>query len=260
MGHSAAIMTPKAFERTPPNVIAITKRPCGERSSSEDPKSAEPHTQTESPGAQTLASLKAEALKDRQAKGRKTKVPKKPPTTRRRVTRACKIMKEEYFEGMAWIRAFVSGPLDPRWNPHKFYCQICKGNVSIYGKGSREILRHYATERHLRKDQRWRYEHLGVEDPISKTFQRIHHQVRGKYGKILTPYQLELELSKFVGAPLVDIGEKFPFYEEFMAGSQHMASSSANRARVQISVLGHYIPSFGDIRALRGIWKCIGVL
>ena len=166
-------------------------------------------------------------------------------------------MKEEYFEGMAWTRPFVTGPLDPRWNPYKFYCQICKGNVSIYGKGAREILRHYATERHLRKDQRWRYELLGIEDPITKT---IHHQVQGKDGKVLTPYQLELELPKFITAPLVDIGEKFPFYDEFMAGAQHMTSSSSNRARVQISVLGHYIPTFGDISALRVLWKDIGVV
>ena len=158
---------------------------------------------------------------------------------------------------MAWTRFFVSGPLDPRWNPYKFYCQICKGNVSIHGKGAREILRHYATERHLRKDQRWRFKHLGVEDPNTKT---VHHQVRRKDWKILTRNQLELELPNFIGVPLVDIGEKFSFYEEFMAGSQHMASSSANRARVQISVLGQNIPSFGDIRALGGLWKDIGVV
>ena len=54
-------------------------------------------------------------------------------------------MKEEYFEGMVWTRTFVSGPVDPKWNPYKFYCQICKGNISIYGKGARAILRRYAT-------------------------------------------------------------------------------------------------------------------
>ena len=246
-----------SFERTPPSVVTIKKPPCREKNIEMDPKSNEPQTATESPGAQTLASLKAEALQDQQSTKRKSKAPQRITTTRRRITRACKIMKEEYFEGMAWTRTFVTGPLDPRWNPYKFYCQICKGNVSIYGKGAREILRHYATERHLRKDQRWRYEHLGIEDPITKT---IHHQVRGKDGKVLTPYQLELELPKFMTAPLVDIWEKFPFYDEFMAGAQHMTSSSSNRARVQISVLAHYIPTFGDIRALRVLWKDIGVV
>ena len=66
---------------------------------------------------------------------------------------------------MAWTRTFVTLPLDPRWNPYKFYCQICNGNVSIYGKG----------------------------------------------------------------------------------------------VRVQFSILGHYLPTFGDIRASRGLWKYTGV-
>ena len=123
-----------SFERNPPSVIAIAKPPGGEKRLQEDPKSAEPQTQTESPEAQTLASLKAEALKDQQSKGRKSKVPKKPQTTRRRVTRACKRTKEENFEGMALTRTLVSGPLDPQWNPYKFYCQICKGTSRFTGK------------------------------------------------------------------------------------------------------------------------------
>ena len=109
------------------------------------------------------------------------------------MTRACKIMNEEYFEGIAWTRTFVSGQMDPKWNSYKFFGQTCKGNISIYSKGAREILRHNATERHLRKDQRWRYEFLSTQDPV--TGQTVHH-VRGKDGKILTPYQLELDLPK----------------------------------------------------------------
>ena len=129
--------------------------------------------------------------------------------------------------------------------------------MSIYGKGAREILRHYATEKHLRKDQRWRYEHLLTVDQLTKT---VQHQVRGKDGEVLTPYQRELELTHFIGAELVDIGGKLPFYHEFMAGAQHMASSSDNRARIQIFILGHYLPTFGDIRALRRLRKDIGVV
>ena len=173
-----------------------------------DLASPEPQQLADSPGAQTLAALKEEARKDPPSKGRKSKIPSKPRTTRRKVTRSCQIMKEEYFEGMAWTRTFVSGPVDPKWNRYKFYCQICKGNVSIYGKVAREILRHYATEKHLRKDQRWRYEHLSTVDPLTKI---VQHQVRGRDGKVLTPYQLELELPHFIGAELVDIGEKLPF-------------------------------------------------
>ena len=93
----------------------------------------------------------------------------------RKITRSCKIMKEAYFKGMEWTKTCVSRPVDPRWNPYKFYCQICKANNSIYGKGAREILRHLSTEKRLRKDQRW-YEYLVKTDPVTRV---KTHQVRG---------------------------------------------------------------------------------
>ena len=121
----------------------------------------------------------------------------------------------------------------------------------------KKILRHHATERHLRKDQRWRYEHLSVEDPVTGT---IRHHVRGRDGKLQTPYQLEMEYPKFKKAELVDIGEKFPFYDEIMAGNTHMTSSSDSRVMVQMSILEHFLPAFGNIGALKSLWRDVGVV
>ena len=210
-----------------------------------------------SPGTETLAALRQEAIKEKE-KGRLPPQvqpkPKRPSRPRRRIGR---IMKEEYFDSMPWTRVFVSGPLDPKWNPNKSYCQICKCNVSIKAKGPKEILRHYANERHLRKDQRWRYEYLPIEDPITK---KLRHHVRGKDRKILPHYQLRLELPLFINAELVDIGEKLPFYEEAMSGAGHMASSPQNRARIQISILGHYLLLSGDISVLQTLSQYTGTV
>ena len=191
--------------------------------------------------------------------GRYTTSSSKGSVPRKKVSRSCKIMKEAHFEGMEWTRTFVSGPVDPnlKWNRYKFYCQICKANISIYAKGAREILRHHSSEKHLRKDQRWRYEYLYKVDPITKA--RIP-QVRGKDGKLLTPYQLALELPKFKDAELVDIGKKLPFYEEYISGADYMSPSSENRARVQISVQARFLPHYGDIDVLRSFWRDIGVV
>ena len=218
-------------------------------------------TSVDSPGAQTLAALKAEAIKDktkisRSQQGRFS-TSSRGTGTRRKVTRSCKIMKEAYFKGMEWTRTFVSGPMDPRWNPYKFYCQICKANISIYGKGAREILRHHSSEKHLRKDQRWRYEYLYRIDPVTKT--KIH-QVRGKDGKLLSPYELEFELPHFISAPLVEIGQKLPLYDEYMAGTDYMSSSSDNRARIQLSVLAKFLPTHGDLDVLKAFWSDVGVI
>ena len=226
-----------------------------------DPKSIESEPRVESPGAQTLAVLKAEAIAEK-AKTPSRKKPRKKPSpncsgNRHRVPRACKVKKEANFKGMEWTKTFVSGPMDPRWNPYKIYCQICKDNVSIYGRGAREILCHHGTEKHLRKDQKWRYLHLATEDPVTKM---VKHHVRGRDGRLLTPYELQLELPKFIGVELVDIGEKLPFFDDYQQGTDYMASSSENRAKVQVSVFGHYLRAYGDISALRNLWRDIGVV
>ena len=86
-------------------------------------------------------------------KSGKTSATKEPPKKRRRYEgRPGKTMKEAYFKGITWTKTFVTGPSDPLHNQYKFYCRICKTNVSIRSKGAREIVRHYQTETHLRKD------------------------------------------------------------------------------------------------------------
>ena len=103
---------------------------------------------------------------------------------------------------------------------------------------------HHATERHLRKDQHWRYEHLAVEDPVTHV---VHHHVRGRDGKLFSPLELEAELPNFIDVELKDIGAKLPFCDEFMAGHDDMASSPENRVRIQTSILGHALPTFGNL-------------
>ena len=50
-----------------------------------------------------------------------SKTPAKPPRKRQRVTgRPGKVMKESYFKGIKWTKTFVTGPLDPIHNQHKF--------------------------------------------------------------------------------------------------------------------------------------------
>ena len=117
-------------------------------------------------------------------------------------------MREEFFSKIGWTRSFISGPADPLHNSQMVWCHVCKKNFSIKSKGLYEVLRHHRTERHLRRDQRWRYEHLRSTDPITG---KIQHRVRGGNGKILSKVELAKELPKFIHVELVDIGERFPF-------------------------------------------------
>ena len=222
-----------------------------------DPGSRTDSPAISSPGTQTLAAVRKEAINEQRQTGKRVTARIKTSGQGRPRRRVGRVMKEEYFESMPWTRVFVSGQVDPRWNKHKIYCQICKCNVSIRAKGPKEILRHYATERYLRKDQRWRYEYLTIEDLMTK---RLRYQVRGRDGKVLSNYQLQLELPHFIESELVDIGTKLPFYDDAMAGRDYMTSSPQNRARIQISVLGHFLPLSGDIQVLRASWQHIGTV
>ena len=79
-----------------------------------DPQSMPESPACSSPGAQTLATLKQDAIRKKRQSSRR--VPSKsrtrgPPRPRRRVGR---IMKEVYFDSMPWTRSFASAPLDPK--------------------------------------------------------------------------------------------------------------------------------------------------
>ena len=122
--------------------------------------------------------------------GQTSAIPSPPRKRRKMLSRPGKVMKPAYFKGIQWTWVSVTGPLDPVHDKHKFYCQICKANVTIYSKGAREIVRHYQSEANLTKDQRWRYEHMGKVD---KTSGVTVYDVRGKDGHALAGTELEKE-------------------------------------------------------------------
>ena len=176
---------------------------------------------------------------------------------RRRLTGSTgKVMKEAYFKGIKWTRTFVTGPLDPEHNRHKFYCQLCKSNISIFSKGAREIIRHYQSESHLRKDQRWRFEHLRSVDKVTG---QLRHEFRGRDGHILTALELEKEKPLFENAVLVDIGDKHPFYDDYMAGVTSSSSFEEIRLCTQISLIGYFGPRGGDVLVLQSLWNQVCV-
>ena len=119
----------------------------------------------------------------------KKKTKAKGPTRPKRLQQRGVPMREEFFAKIGWTRSFISGPADPIHNPHMVWCHVCKKNFSIKPKGPFEI--HHRSERHLRRDQLWRYEHLRSVDPVTG---KVQHRVRGRNGKLLTKIELAKEL------------------------------------------------------------------
>ena len=207
----------------------------------------------EGPSSQdtTLYEMREQAQKDQtegHSKSRKKKGNK-------RLSRRGVPMREEFFSKIGWTRSFISGPADPLHNPLMVWCHICKKNFSIKSKGPYEILRHHRTDRHLRRDQRWRYEHLRSVDPVSG---KVQHRVRGANGKILTKIELANQLPKFIKAELVDIGERFPFYEDFIRGTTTALVTQEARVKTQLCLVGDFIKTLGDLSVLRNMWARMG--
>ena len=117
-----------------------------------------------------------------------------------------------------------------------------------------EILRHHRTEKHIRRDQRWRYEHLKSTDPVTL---KTQHRVRGRNGKILSKMELAKELPEFMNVELVDIGKRFPFYGDFVRGRTTPLITLESRARTQLSMVADFIQSHDDIAILRSMWAKI---
>ena len=199
----------------------------------------------------TLSEIQNRTYAQRSRKGTTTaKSAKVKKVSRRGVP-----MREEFLSKIGWTRSFISGPSDPLHNPHMVWCHMCKKNFSIKTKGTVEILRHHRTEKHLRRDQRWRYEHLKTVDLVTG---KVQHRVRGKDGKILSKKDLADELPKFIHTELVDVGERNPFYEDYLQGHTSAPITPQSRLRMQMCLLGDLIQSSGDLALLRKLWARVG--
>ena len=163
-------------------------------------------------------------------------------------------MSEKFFAKIGWTRSFIFGPADPVHNPHMVWCRMCKKNFSIRSKGPIEILRHHRTEKHLRRDQLWRTEHLKSVDLISG---KVQHRVGGRNGDVLTKIELAKELPKFIYVDLVDVGERFPIYDDFVQGRTTALVTPESRAKMQLSIVGDFLQTQGDLSVLRSFWARI---
>ena len=54
---------------------------------------------------------------------------------------------------------------------------------------------------------------------------------------------------------LEDVGERFPFYEDFTRGHTSAIVTPESRAKFQLSKIGHFIKTQGDLTVLRNLWS-----
>ena len=72
------------------------------------------------------------------------------------------------------VQYFATGPLDRNKNPYKWWCRVCKIELSLMSRGVLELLSHYKTEAHSTKNYRIR-----LETPGLPLFDQEENELRG---------------------------------------------------------------------------------
>ena len=151
-------------------------------------------------------------------------------------------MREELFKKIGWTRSSISGPAVPVHNP----LMVCWKRNST--KGTLEILRHHRSEKHLRREQKWCYEHLTSVDLVTE---KVQHRVRGRDGKIVNKVKLADKLPKFIHAEVVEIWGKTSFYEDFTEGHTTALVTPESLAKTQLCIIADFIEDQGNLLLLR---------
>ena len=96
------------------------------------------------------------------------------------------------------------------------------------------------------------YVHLQETDEVTGNVTR---QVRGKDGWVLTPVELEREKQLFKDVPLVEAGDRFPFFEDYMTSIGGITNPDDLRTSTLISLI---VPKDGNFSLLQSLWTRVG--
>ena len=117
-----------------------------------------------------------------------------------------------------------------------FFCHVCKRDVRIRAHGSSEIIRHFGSAGHWRRDVTYRV-HMNM--PV--------------YNKLLEPMTLsETQLAEYRARPFEDLGGEFPYPEDLVA--KHAQPSSTVPLMTLVSCVCELLRKGGDFFLLRHLW------
>ena len=132
------------------------------------------------------------------------------------------------------FKDFVTGAKSE--SDERFFCRICKRDVAIRAHGASEIIRHFGSAGHWRRDVMYR---VHMEMPV--------------YNRILQPMTLsETQLANYRARPFKDLGGEFPFPEDLVA--KHSHPSSKVPLMTLVSCVCELIRRGGDFFLLRHLW------
>ena len=143
-------------------------------------------------------------------------------------------------------------PADPLHNPHMVWCHMCNKNFSVKTKGWSKFLGTIEPKNTS--------EGTSVGDTsISGAFTPSQEKSNiGLEGRSSVKLNWREELPKFIHTELVDVEERFSFYEDYLKGSTTALVTPQSRAKTQICLIGDFIQRQGDLTVHRILWSRVG--
>ena len=144
------------------------------------------------------------------------------------------------------VQYFATGPLDRNKNPYKWWCRVCKIELSLMSRGVLELLSHYETEAHLTKEHRIRLETPGLPlfDQEENELRGIGLQEAKRRAREAHPIAPQLD-----GCRLLVGQERLPEFSSVTSPSESVLA--------QICILENGFRHGGHINVLLGLWEDI---
>ena len=144
------------------------------------------------------------------------------------------------------LKFFATGPLDRDSSPNKWWCRVCRVELSLRTKGALEVLSHYKTDSHLVKEHRIR-----METPGLPLFDKDENELSGqalidarKKAKSTHPLPPSLDVCH------LRVGQE-------CLPSLDQSASPFDKLVSQVSILEQGLRHGGHLDALRGLWESL---
>ena len=147
------------------------------------------------------------------------------------------VFTEEMLELAPFAKVFATGPEGPLENKYRFYCMLCRRNISMRTRGLYELKRHFQRDCHFQAHQRFREKHCPGK-------------IRGRDGTVFYGWKLEAEREVYMELDFPDLDFKRPFYYDVLEGKLFTFTTEESRVRIQINLLMTFLKSGGQLRAL----------
>ena len=141
------------------------------------------------------------------------------------------------------LKFFATGPMERSKTPYKWWCRVCRVELSLMSRGVLELLSHFKTDAHLVKEHRIR-----LETPGLPLFDRSEKNLVGSALKEATRIAKEM----YPIAPQLDVcrllvgQDKLPDFIDAANPSEDVLS--------QIRILEQGLRHGGHVDSLVGMW------